>query len=101
MARIPPVNYEDADRATQAAFDQITSAHGRMTNMKATLAHSLPALEALMQWYPLRDEVEKFLEPRDVAFRPCDLVGDGLLDLLDVFSTIIDRRRRESRPISR
>ena len=35
-----------------------------MTNMKATLAQSLPALEALMQWYPLRDEVEKFLEPR-------------------------------------
>jgi alkylhydroperoxidase family enzyme len=64
MARIPPVKYEDADRATQAAFDEIVAAHGRMTNMKATLAHSLPALDALMQWYPLRDEVEEFLEPR-------------------------------------
>jgi len=64
MARIPPVEYEDADRATREAFDQIRSSHGRMTNMKATLAHSLPALDALMRWYPLRDEVERFLEPR-------------------------------------
>jgi alkylhydroperoxidase family enzyme len=52
MARVPPVRYEGADRPTQAAFDQIVAAQGRMTNMKATLAHSLPALDALMQWYP-------------------------------------------------
>ena len=64
MARVPPVQYEKADPATQAAFDQITSTQGRMTNMKATLAHSLPALDALMQWYPLRGEVETFLEAR-------------------------------------
>ncbi len=64
MARIPPVDYEKAEPATQAAFDQIIAAQGRMTNMKATLAHSLPALDALMEWYPLREEVHKFLEPR-------------------------------------
>jgi len=64
MPRIPPVEYETAPADVQAAFDQIVTAHGRMTNMKATLAHSLPALDALMEWYPLRDEVEKFLEPR-------------------------------------
>src|SRR5580698_754492 len=64
MARVPPVNYEESAPDVQAAFDQITSSQGRMTNMKATLAHSLPALDALMQWYPLREEVHKFLEPR-------------------------------------
>jgi len=64
MARIKPVAYDKADDATRAAFDEITQAHGRMTNMKATLAHSLPALKALMEWYPLRDEVQRFLEPR-------------------------------------
>ncbi len=64
MARVPPVKYEEAPADVQAAFDKITSGHGRMTNMKATLAQSLPALDALMQWYPLRDEVETFLEPR-------------------------------------
>jgi alkylhydroperoxidase family enzyme len=64
MARVPPVRYEGADRPTQAAFDQIVAAQGRMTNMKATLAHSLPALDALMQWYPLREEVQTFIEAR-------------------------------------
>ncbi|HVU86557.1 MAG TPA: hypothetical protein VHD36_04510 [Pirellulales bacterium] len=64
MARVPPVDYKRAEPATQAAFDKIVAAHGRMTNMKATLAHSLPALDALMEWYPLREEVHKFLEPR-------------------------------------
>ncbi len=64
MPRIPPVEQETATADTRAAFDHIITAHGRMTNMKATLAHSLPALDALMEWYPLRAEVEKFLEPR-------------------------------------
>lgn len=64
MARIPPVDYEKSEPATRAAFDKIVAAQGRMTNMKATLAHSLPALDALMEWYPLREEVHKFLDPR-------------------------------------
>jgi alkylhydroperoxidase family enzyme len=64
MGRVSQVKYEEATPDVQAAFDQITSSQGRMTNMKATLAHSLPALDALMQWYPLREEVHKFLEPR-------------------------------------
>ena len=38
MARIEPVEYEQADAATRAAFDEIAAAHGRVTNMKATLA---------------------------------------------------------------
>jgi alkylhydroperoxidase family enzyme len=64
MARVPPVRYEEADPSTQAAFDQIVATQGHMTNMKATLAHSLPALDALMQWYPLREEVQEFLDAR-------------------------------------
>jgi alkylhydroperoxidase family enzyme len=35
-----------------------------MTNMKRTLLHSLPAFEALMQWYPLRDTVQPILGER-------------------------------------
>jgi alkylhydroperoxidase family enzyme len=35
-----------------------------MTNMKRTLLHSLPAFEALMQWYPLRDAVQPILGER-------------------------------------
>ena len=35
-----------------------------MTNMKNTLAHDRVAFDALMTWYPLRDEVEPFLGER-------------------------------------
>ena len=37
---------------------------GRITNMKRTLLHSLPAFHALMEWYPLRDTVQPFLGER-------------------------------------
>jgi alkylhydroperoxidase family enzyme len=64
MPRIPPLAYETADPEVRAEFDQIIAAHGRLTNMKQTLAHSPVALRALMEWYPLRDEVEPFLGQR-------------------------------------
>jgi alkylhydroperoxidase family enzyme len=64
MARIPPV--DDAAAAPEAR--EAASAHaatgGRMTNMKWTLAHSPAAFRALMEWYPLRDEVQPFLGER-------------------------------------
>lgn len=64
MPRIQPLEYAEASSPTQAEFDQLTQKHGPMTNMKRTLAHSLPALRALMEWYPLRDEVAGFLGDR-------------------------------------
>lgn len=45
-------------------WDEQVERHGRMTNMKRTLAHSPAALQALMEWYPLRDAVEPFLGAR-------------------------------------
>src|SRR5207244_3755732 len=40
------------------------AAHGRVTNMKRTLAHAPAALKALMQWYDLHAEVVPFLGAR-------------------------------------
>ncbi len=64
MARIHPV---DESSAPPAAHD-IAAAHvatgSRMTNMKWTLAHSPVALDALLTWYPLHDQVEPFLGQR-------------------------------------
>ena len=62
MARIPPAAAPPA--AAQAELDRQLAAHGRVTNMKRTLAHSPRALIALMEWYPLRDEVAGFLGDR-------------------------------------
>lgn len=56
MVRIPPAERSD-DPRVQAELDRQRAAHGRVTNMKRTLAHSGPALDALMTWYPLRDAV--------------------------------------------
>ena len=64
MTRIPPA--ADAAVAPEARreLDRQLAAHGRVTNMKRTLAHSAVALRALMQWYDLHAEVVAFLGPR-------------------------------------
>jgi alkylhydroperoxidase family enzyme len=63
-ARIPPLSDDDANPESRAAIDDIRAAHGRVTNMKRTLAHSPVALHALMTWYNLRDQVVPFLGER-------------------------------------
>src|SRR5262245_12333762 len=50
--------------AAQAEPDRQLAPPGRVPNMNRTLAHSPRALIALMEWYPLRDEVAGFLGER-------------------------------------
>jgi len=64
MSRIVPVEREQATGEVRKAFDEGLAKWGRMTNMKRTLLHSLPAYHALMQWYPLFDAVKGFLGER-------------------------------------
>jgi hypothetical protein len=65
MPRIKPLNTKDISPPVKAAFEQhIQEYGGHITNMKATLGHSLVAFEAYMQWYPLYTEVEKILGTR-------------------------------------
>jgi alkylhydroperoxidase family enzyme len=66
MARVSPLQDGDqhATAESHGALDQIRATHGRVTNMKRTLARSPVALHALMTWYDLRDEVVPFLGDR-------------------------------------
>jgi alkylhydroperoxidase family enzyme len=64
MARIPPITIDDAQPAARAELEHQVAAHGRVTNMKCTLAHSPAALTALMQWYALYDVVLPVLGQR-------------------------------------
>jgi alkylhydroperoxidase family enzyme len=64
MSRIAPLQPRDAEPEARAELDRQLAAHGRVTNMKRTLAHSATALHALMTWYPLRDRVAAFLGER-------------------------------------
>src|SRR4051794_17629476 len=61
--RVPPATYDHLPPSAQAAHDA-HSRVARITNMKRTLLHSVPAFEALMTWYPLRDTVQAFLGER-------------------------------------
>jgi hypothetical protein len=64
MPRIAPLEREQTTGEVCAAFHEGVSKWGRMTNMKRTLLHSLPAYRALMQWYTLFDAVKAFLPER-------------------------------------
>jgi alkylhydroperoxidase family enzyme len=64
VARIAPIDPSDADPRAREELDRQLAAHGRVTNMKRTLAHSGTALHALMTWYPLHDRVAGFLGER-------------------------------------
>jgi alkylhydroperoxidase family enzyme len=64
MPRIAPLEIDAAPADAKGAADAHVRNHARMTNMKRTLLHSLPAFEALMQWYPLRDTVQPILGER-------------------------------------
>ena len=65
MARIEPLATKEISPAVKIAFERHVEEYGgRITNMKATLGHSLIAFDAYMQWYPLYAEVEKILGKR-------------------------------------
>jgi hypothetical protein len=67
MPRIAPITFETATPAERATLAEIAQQYGRATNMKRTMAHSLPALHALLEWYPLHDAVRPFLGERLTA----------------------------------
>ncbi|MET0395020.1 MAG: hypothetical protein ABW019_17880 [Chitinophagaceae bacterium] len=65
MARIAPIPETELTPSLKVVFERhMRECSSGITNMKATLGHSLPAFEAYMQWYPLYEEVEKILGKR-------------------------------------
>jgi 1-acyl-sn-glycerol-3-phosphate acyltransferase len=64
MAWITPLTEAGAPESSRSLAAAHAATGGRMTNMKWTLAHSPAALEALLQWYPLHDEVAPLLGER-------------------------------------
>jgi len=65
MARIEPISENDKTPSIREAFKKHTEDYNaRITNMKATLAHSLLAFDIYMEWYPLYAAVERILGKR-------------------------------------
>jgi alkylhydroperoxidase family enzyme len=64
MPRIRPADPETNSPEIREAYAAAVQRFGRVTNMKATLLNSIPAFDALMTWYDLRDAVVPFLGER-------------------------------------
>jgi alkylhydroperoxidase family enzyme len=65
MSRIPPLELSEAPPEVRKRYAGQIRKYGRVTNMKRTLAHEVPAYDALLTWYPLHDRVASFLGHRD------------------------------------
>ena len=64
MPRIRPIDPQSAPPELREAHEKALQRFGRVTNMKVTLLHSLPAFDALMTWYDLRETMQSFLGER-------------------------------------
>jgi hypothetical protein len=65
MPRISPLTENEIQPSVEVAFERhVQHYRGRITNMKATLGHSLLAFDVYMQWYPLYLETERILGKR-------------------------------------
>lgn len=62
--RIHQIDYASAPPDVQRAHDDHARSVSRITNMKRTLLRSLPAFDALMTWYDLRDATVPVLGER-------------------------------------
>lgn len=81
MSRITPLEFSTATAPHLNTLHAIEAAYGSATNMKRTLARSPVSLLALLQWYPLRDEVKAFLGERGITLF-CHAVSTGSACLL-------------------
>jgi hypothetical protein len=76
MSRIPTLEFNSSTPEQLATLRSIEAGYGTPTNMKRTLARSPVSLHALLQWYPLRDEVKAFLGERGITLF-CHAISTG------------------------
>lgn len=66
VSRISMVDIGSAAEDVKKAAADHERKYGRLTNMKRTLLHAVPAFKAYMEWYTLRDEIESFIGTKGV-----------------------------------
>lgn len=76
MPRISPLEFNSSTPEQLTTLRSIEAGYGTATNMKRMLAHSPVSLHALLQWYPLRDEVKAFLDERGITLF-CHAISTG------------------------
>jgi hypothetical protein len=76
MSYISMTDYDTSDDSVKKEYDDQIAKNGRITNMKRTLLHSVPAFTAYMEWYTLRDLVVPFIGERGVSLY-CFAISNG------------------------
>lgn len=64
MSYLSMMDYDTASEEVKKEFDDQIAKHGRITNMKKTLLHNVPAFKAYMEWYTLYDLIVPFTGER-------------------------------------
>lgn len=64
LSLIPMTEYDSASPEVRAEYDDQISKHGRITNMKRAMLHSVPTFKIYMEWYTLYDLISAFLGER-------------------------------------
>ena len=67
MPIIPMLQPENLTEAQQTRYDNEVAAHGRATNLKRTLLHSIHSFDAFMQWHVLAEQCTQFISQRALA----------------------------------
>ncbi|GHT77655.1 hypothetical protein FACS1894130_02700 [Spirochaetia bacterium] len=67
MSYLPMTEYEGAAADVKREYEDQIAKNGRVTNMKRTLLHSVPAFHAYMEWYTLKDLVVPFIGDRALS----------------------------------
>jgi hypothetical protein len=67
MSFLPMTEYENAAADVRREYDDQIARHGRITNMKRTLLHSVPCFHAYMEWYTLKDLLMPLIGERGVS----------------------------------
>lgn len=67
MSYLSLTEYETSGEDVRREYDDQIQKHGRITNMKRVLLHSVPAFKAYMEWYTLKDLLVPFIGERGVS----------------------------------
>jgi alkylhydroperoxidase family enzyme len=67
MSFLDMTEYETANESVRHEYDDQIAKHGRITNMKRTLLHSVPAFKAYMEWYTLYDLLQPVIGDRALS----------------------------------
>lgn len=86
-------DFDDLDPLAQSRWTDQIAHNGRITNMKRTLLHSVPAFDALMTWYPLFDAVKAIVGEQAALFFAHAISNENACLICDTFFVKILRDR--------